>query len=339
MKRQNVGFYLPKGTVNDATEYYCKLIEKSFSNEKYSVIKTDDYKDVKDKDIIVTIRPIDCLKIIRQTGKLIHWFQGIGPEEYILLHGNNPRSFIMYYVLCFIEKLVLKRSDLCIFVSDSMKKHYECKYKLDLSQKSVIIPCYNKHIDRFAFKNNMNKLDNLNFVYAGGLFAWQCIDKTLLIFKEIQNFNNSATLTLLTSDIKKAQELINKYQLKNVLVDYCELNKLQARLAHYKYAFLIRENHVVNNVSTPTKMNSYLAAGLIPIYTNVIDAFEANINLGDFAIKINPDNTNKIIANKILEHHNIKIDMDEFLEKCEKIFEKFYNDDIYIDRLMQTIDT
>lgn len=333
MKYQNVKFFLPKGTLNDATEYYCKLIEKAFPQDIFEVKKLTKPIGFNNTDILVTIRPADLFKLRGKFKKVITWFQGIGPEEYIILHGENIKSSIMYIYLSYLEKKALLRSDLCIFVSDSMRNHYESKYKLELKSKSIIIPCYNNTLNVTLLNNENGRYDNLNFVYAGGLFAWQCIEKTLLIFKSIYTINSTAKLTLLTSDKKKANELISKYELKNVSVDYCSLNELEIRLSEFKYAFLIRENNIVNNVSTPTKMNSYLAAGLIPIYTDVIDAFEANVNLEEYGIKINLNNSYELIGQQIIDYHKQKINSEELIDKYTDIFENYYNDENYINKL------
>ncbi|MFH4294131.1 hypothetical protein WAJ58_23570, partial [Acinetobacter baumannii] len=67
-------------------------------------------------------------------------------------------------------------------------------------------------------------------------------------------------------------------------IKYVSLENLDTELLKYKYGFLIRENHIVNNVATPTKMNSYLANGIIPIYLSFIDHFKVNFNEYDFIV-------------------------------------------------------
>lgn len=337
MEKQKVKFFLPEGTINDATEYYCKLIERAFLKERYSVQIYNTNNDFNNDDIVISIRPGDLYALKGDYRKIISWFQGIGPEEYILLHGENLRSYIVSKFLNFLEYKALRRSDICIFVSESMKNHYEKKYSLDLNKKSIIIPCYNKALNENITQKFDDRYKHLNFVYAGGLFAWQCIDKTLIIFKEIQKIKPDATLTLLTNDSKNANHLIKKYKAQNVIVDYCKLSDLQTRLSQYKYAFLIRENHIVNKVSTPTKMNTYMAAGLIPIYTDVIDAFEKNINLGKFGIKVPHNSSINLIVDKILLHHHEVIDSQELLKTYSNVFRIFYNDEFYINELKQAL--
>lgn len=115
-----------------------------------------------------------------------------------------------------------------------------------------------------------DKYNNLSFVYAGALYDWQCIEETVLVFKMINEIDPSARLTLLTAKKQKAEELIKKFALVNIKISFVKLENLQNELVKYKYGFLLRKNDPINNVATPTKMNSYLAAGIIPINTNVI---------------------------------------------------------------------
>src|SRR5690606_9036242 len=121
---------------------------------------------------------------------------------------------------------------------------------------SVIIPCYNQTLkeDFFYHKRKYSRLD---FVYAGSLSTWQCVEESIRVFKYIQNKVPSATFTILTKNGGEVKHLIEKNKVKNVLTDYVPLVELQEYLARFKYAFLLRRDEKVNRVSTPTKMNSY----------------------------------------------------------------------------------
>ncbi|HCH8014075.1 TPA: hypothetical protein NJW72_003719, partial [Acinetobacter baumannii] len=120
--------------------------------------------------------------------------------------------------------------------------------------------------------------------YAGSLATWQCVDKTLELYSLIERVLPNASLTLLTKEKELAETMINNYKIKNYSIKYVSLENLDTELLKYKYGFLIRENHIVNNVATPTKMNSYLANGIIPIYSSFIDDFKVNFNEYDFIV-------------------------------------------------------
>ena len=259
----SVVFYLPPDSLNEATIYYTDLIRRAFIDLGFSIKDSDQVTNIGDPSCIVCIRPGDVLKALQKSSpsKIVSWFQGIGPEEYKVLHPGI-RGCIGKYYLNFSEKKALRKSDLCIMVSDSMLKHYEQKYNIHLAHKTVIVPCYNKPIDSQAFLVE-DRYNRPKFVYAGALYEWQCIRETLMIFKEIENKNPAAELTILTGQREQAEKLVEEFKLKNVEIDFEPLSTLQDRLQKYKYGFLLRRDNVVNNVATPTKMNSYLAAGLV----------------------------------------------------------------------------
>lgn len=333
MKVNNIKFYLPKRTINEATDYYCNLIERAFTSCGYKVFRVASLDEIKKDDLTIIIRPRDLLGLKAKV--VFTWFQGIGPEEFAMVNGNGIKSFLGSRILTYFEKKALTQSLLSIFVSDSMVAHFETKYKTRAANK-IIIPCYNKNIDS-AFFMNKSRYQKLSFVYAGGLAAWQCIDETLLIFKEVQKLNPEAELTLLTGERNKAEELIQKYGIDNVFIDYAPLEKLQDKLSNYKYGFLVRQNNVVNNVATPTKMNSYLACGLIPVYTNVIDDFEKNIDLGSFGLKFSAQEAPDHVAAKIISHHAFEIDAKNLFRAYQILFDKYYNDEFYIRELSSKI--
>lgn len=328
--KQLVYFYLPKGAVFDATEHYCNLIKKAFEFERGFVVEVhSDLSKLQREDYLVTIRLFDGFKLPVKPKRHFHWFQGIAPEEKVLLAGGTLRSKIGSFRTQFFERLLLSKVDLCFFVSERMKLHFQKKYLLNLNKKSIIIPCYNLGISQNVFSDSI-RYGAPSFVYAGSIFKWQCIDETLQVFKEIQNKISSATLTILTKDNQKVLKLIDQYKINNVKVSYVQLNELQEELSRHKYGFLLRKDDVINNVSTPTKMNSYLSAGLIPIYNDCIDSFEKNIDLDQFSLKFNeidPD----AIAQKIFQFENIKINTKSLQEIYFRIFDNYYADDKYLE--------
>lgn len=331
---KEIYFYLPAGTLNDATKFYCDLIQRGFEATGINVIRVENKKDLIPGSSLLTIRPADQKGLSKNNFNLVNWYQGIGPEEYRLLNNYNVKSYFVSKILEYLERRSLKNSKLCFFVSEKMQEFYEKKYSLNLRDKSLIIPCYNIPLEKEFFKDNERfNSTELKFVYAGGLFAWQCIIETLLLFKEIHSLMPQAELTILTGDNLEAERLIKKYDVKNVKIGYVKLSDLQNELSKYTYGFLLRKDDPINNVSTPTKMNSYLAAGLIPIYSPVIDSFEKNIKLDKFELKFKVDSDFKVIAKNIVEFHKKGYSKKDLLSTYERIFENFYNDQKYVDNI------
>lgn len=320
-------FYIPDNAKNDATLYYVELVKKAFdkldldveeftnTNFKYD---TDDY--------FFTIRTRDFVKIFLKTFsfKIIHWYQGIGPEEYLLINNGSLKAKFISFLFTIIEFFVFRIAFLNFYVSESMREFLEKKYK-KRKKNYGIVPCYNKELNEIYFSEQV-KIKN-SFVYAGSLFGWQCYEQTIKLYSEIENKIEDSSLTILTKDLVEAEQMVKKYKLKDCKIYYVTLNDLDKELSKFQFGFLLRENININNVSTPTKMNSYLSSGIIPIYSDVIHAFKSNIDLGEFNMSLDKLENFDFLIQKIID---IEIDYEKFYEVCKIIFDKYYNDEINV---------
>lgn len=321
-----IHFYIPTKAINDATQYYVDLIKQALTLNNSEVIFHQDMKfDFDKSDFFLTIRVRDFITIYLRTRskKIMHWSQGVGPEEYLQTNNYTVKAQIVSFLFSVVEMITLRKALFNIFVSEAMHQHYERKYRQKIVNYCVI-PCYNKHLNKNYFDKNIKT--NLSFVYAGSLDSWQCFEKTLKLFKNINEINKNASLTLLTKDIQKAKEICNIQDVKNVNIKYVQLKDLDSELSKHQYGFLLRENNIINNVATPTKFNSYLAAGIIPIFTDVIYSFNENINLENYELKFNINDDFKAIAKKICDH-SLDLNYINFFTICEQNFKNYYNDE------------
>lgn len=321
-----VVFYLPKDALFEATVYYCNLIKQAIEEMVAvgEVLYVRSIDEICKEDIVITIRIDDPFLLFKRCKKIIHWFQGIAPEERVMIGNGSLYSRLAALKYGVMEFLLLRKPYFFFFVSEAMKEHYERKYRIDLNGRNVIMPCYNIALDKRSFEHE-NKYDTPTFVYAGGILNWQCVEESLMIYKAFKKIHSSATFTILTKDRDKTQALINKVGAKDVFVKFVPLQALQEELSKYKYGFLLRKQHVVNKVATPTKMNSYLAAGVIPIYTSVVMDFDRNINLGAFEIKCDTVDIG-LLTNKLVEFENKIIDLNYVFSTFQKVFQEYYND-------------
>jgi len=321
-------FYFTKRSLNDATEYYVSLIERAIAEIGERSVRVYNVKDLNKGDVVVTIEAKDFFIVsMRRPGlKMINWYQGIVPEEAFMMFGSLWRKKLWEI----FESFTLRKAALNIFVSQSMQRHYLKKYQYN-DNNYFVMPCYNQQLNQLAFEHRQ-KYSVPSFVYAGSLAKWQCVDQALITFKGVQDKIPKARITLLTNEKEQAETLFGKYDIRNGIVKYCPLNELQKELEQYKYGFLIREDHVVNNVATPTKMNSYLSAGIIPVYTNVIDSFEEHLRLEGYAVKFDYGNIEDAV-NQILKLENRHINTADILNQYKKVFELYYNDDEYVESL------
>jgi len=326
---KRIVLYEDHKSLNDATSYYINIINRAATNYGFVFLITDSINRIKFGDIIFTITINNFIKslLLKPYCKKIFWSQGIEPEESFM----RENSYFKYYAKNILEFITLRHPGLKFFVSSKMLEHYKKKYKFR-GNSYIIMPCYNLNYIK-SDHNNLERYNTPSFVYAGSLAKWQNIDETLLVYRDIEKKLNNSRLTLLTSEIEKAKRLIRKFNIKNAYIKYVDLKFLNIELSKHKYGFLLRKNNLVNNVATPTKMNSYLACGLIPIYTDAIDDYSKNINLNNFDLKILSKSSVKEISQRIIEFEDTYKDFKKFNAEIENVFNYYYNDEKYIEMI------
>ncbi len=327
------------GDIHDATVHYVNIIERSLLKFESTVEIISSIKQIDRKtNIIVVVNAKAHVRVLLKNPrqKVIVWYQGIMPEEInVLYKGFNKKLKSWFWTA--LEYISLRISAFSLFVSDEMRYHYERKYKINFTDKYYVMPCFNLKLDRSAF-TIPDKYTTPNFVYAGTMSKWQCIELMLKLFKQIQVEIPKAKLYIFTSDRRVAENYLQKYELSNVTVDYIPYQKIGEKLKKMKYGFILRENIAMNRVSTPTKMNTYLANGIIPIYSNYIEAFRTNLlNLEyQIATNNNDDFTSIIKKIKVFEEiTDLNIDIKNDFEN--NAFTSFYNQDFHITNLFKKL--
>ena len=312
---------------------YMDVLKESFVNADYNTVDITNNSKADKNSVIVTDSPLVGIKyILKGYKRNCIWYQGISPEESYF----KNRSKIKYLILSWIEKKAMKKAQLLLFVSDEMKRFYEKKYKLNLSEKSVIMPCFNEQgIVESAFYDDKYKTNN--FVYLGGLQKWQCFEETVKVYTEIEKKSTKPTkFFVFTAQKKLALETLKKHGAKNYDVDFVAPDELSERIKGFKYGFVLREDNPVNNVATPTKFSNYLSNGIIPIYSDCIKSFteyDKSLNLG---VVCNINNFESDV-DKILSHMDADITSNEIKAKCQTAFSNYYNQAKYIEIISKKV--
>lgn len=323
MRMKRIVFYYEEGIINDATSFYVSVIEKAAEKLSMVFCKTVTLKEIRYGDTILTIYSKNFIEafLTHPFNKTIFWAQGVEPEE-ARLHCNK----ITYWIKSLMEYVSIKFSSLLFMVSNSMYEHYKKKYKLN-RKHYVIMPCYNAdHISDVT----LSKYANPTFVFAGGSSCWHCADEIIGTYKQIEDAFPNASITLLSNAEKQFRCLLKRYNVKNYSIKYVPLSELQYELAKYKYGFLLRNTHIINKVATPTKMSSYLGAGVIPVFTDAIDDFLNNINLGEFTLLYKTPINKEEIARSIIEFERSKHNYSEYIELVKNVFSDYYCTTKYI---------
>jgi len=326
-------FYLPNDSLNDATQHYVDLVEKAFVEKGFQVLihyKLDFKFKSTDYFFVINIKDFINLYVRNRSNRIIFWFQGLLSEEHLMMFDKTIPRQIKCLGFNFLERITLRKSFYSFYVSDYMRSYLKSKHSFPSSNYSII-PCYNKSLNQNLFINKQKR--KASFVYAGGLFSWQCFEQTIALYKEIENKNENAFFTVLTKQKEEAEKLLLEAEIKNFKILYVPLKDLEEELAKHKYGFMLREHNEVNSCATPTKMNTYLAVGLIPIYTNAVSAFNIHLQLGQFQIKIDLNQTFFNSAIEIVKHDNLSIDYIEYFNVCKENFKGFYDDAYHISKI------
>ena len=190
------------------------------------------------------------------------------------------------------------------------------------------MPCFNQVIEPSAFVQE--KYLEPKFVYSGSVAKWQCFEETIYIFAAIKKALPNAKLSVLTNMIEQAKRIVENVGLSDVDIKNVPYQQLPEEMKKYKYGFLIRSKHKLNEVATPTKMSSYLGNGLIPIFSPVIKDFDDN--LGNLKYIVNAGKETELIE-QILELEQKQILSKDIYAEYKQVFDNYYCRDKYVNAI------
>ena len=264
------------------TSFYLDRIADAYRELGLEIIVIHTWKNYKPRrdDLTIVSTSVDALVPLLRHQRYIWWIQGTWPEE----NYYKKHSKVKFYIISQIEKMAIKGASFIFYVSESMKKHYEKKYNIDTSDISYIMPCSNEVMHPECFVDDRYK--NNIFCYAGSISSWQCIDQTLDIYKKIETVAPGSKLLMLVKDREKAISMIQERGIKNYEIDFVRVEQLVERMKDVKYGFIIREDEIFNRVATPTKLSTYMANGIIPIYSDCLDGLNEVIGDSEYVVKM-----------------------------------------------------
>ncbi len=306
---------------------YIDIVARAFAKNGEELIYAKGTKEVSKNDVAIVPVFTDAIRLyLKGCRKIVLWQQGLNAEESFMRNGSNFRKFLIER----LEKFILKRAKLVFFVSEEMKRYYEKKYRLKF-KNYYVMPCFNEEFNAEVY--NKKDYSKKVFTYAGSMTVWQCFDKTAKIYKYIEENVPNTHFTVLTFDTKKATEIINLTGIKNYTVQCVPKQEVNSKLADATYGFVIRDDDPVNRVSTPTKFSSYLAAGVIPIFSDVI----ADFTMQTKALKYVHSVPQKINYEDIVDFVNRPINKNELFEEYQSFFERYYCKEKYINEISEKV--
>lgn len=323
--------YYFKKDIRTVTGYYYGIILKGLQKVGCQTVPLDSYRQLKntskDSYILITTYDTYAYLLLKGFNNLIFWYQGLTPEE----DYQRTKSHFRRFAYSFFEKISLKRIRYRIFVSKYQIEYFKKKYGIELSpDECFIMPCFNSEFnkDNFHIKDKYNH--NL-FCYSGGIQEYQGFDIILKTFKDIEMRHSDAFLKIYSFDIDKAKEMVKDYGIKNCSVARLAPQEVDAALAQCKFGFILRDDNIINQVATPTKLTNYLGNGVIPIMTSTIKAYADIASHFEHIYCFDDDNKTEVIEKAISSAVS-----PELLEKeYHQAMNKFFNPLSYANRLSE----
>lgn len=309
---------------------YLDVVKEALVRLNYECKYIKDFDGVSKQDLIVFPMGKDAFKYyFKGYRNFILWQQGATGAESYMRHSSKIRRGILNYMDCF----AMRKAKMILYVSQYMQEYYEKMAHTSFGQKAYVMPCFNEVLDKDIFerKDYSKKV----FTYVGSLDLWQCFNETADIYAKIEKRIPNAFFKVLTFNTEKAEEIIREKNIKNYSVACVPKEQVKNELENATYGFIIRHNIEVNRVATPTKISSYLSAGVLPIYSSCLRDFHAQAHGKAFAFVLDiGDNVDDLI-----DRICVSVDKLTVKEEVCELFETYFSVENHAKNISSLIST
>lgn len=227
-------------------------------------------------EMFMSVKGASLVKKISPKTKVIIDIHGAAAEE----AAYQGESIERVSSLRIYEKKAVNLVDYIICQSDEMKRYIVREYGVNSSKVCVYrcgVDINHFRIDEIKRKTIRQKLgfreEDIVFVYSGGLHPWQRVGEALDLFEKYHDIIRASKFLVLTGSGEELHEMIKKKGIDNSdnhIVSMClPFVEVPDYLNACDVAFLLRHNHTMNAVASPTKLAEYLACGLPVISSRV----------------------------------------------------------------------
>lgn len=307
---------------------YLDVIKEALVRLNYECEYIKDFNGVSKQDLIVFPMGKDAFKYyFKGYRNFILWQQGATGAESFMRHSSKIRSGILNYMDCF----AMKKAKMIFYVSQYMQEYYEKMAHTSFEHKAYVMPCFNEVLD----KELLEKKDYSKkvFTYVGSLDLWQCFNETVDIYAEIEKRIPDVFFKVLTFNTEKAKEIIKAKNITNYSVACVPKEQVKSELENATYGFIIRHDIEVNRVATPTKISSYLSAGVLPIYSTCLKDFHAQAHGKAFAYALNP----KEDIDGLIQFINSDLDKSLVQQEIDDLFSTYYSKDYHVSNIIHCL--
>lgn len=307
---------------------YLEVVKKALESCGYTCEFVKSLDAIDKKSLIVHPMGIDAFKYYLKGYKnFILWQQGATADESYMRNHSKLR----YWMLNKIDTFAMKKARFILYVSEYMREHYEQLAGCSFKEKSYIMPCFNEVYDEtvYQYKDYEKKV----FTYVGSLDLWQCFDQTAILYKQIEEHIPNTLFKVLTFNVDEAKRILAEKGVKNYSVACVPKEKVKQELLETTYGFILREDNMVNRVATPTKFSSYLASGVIPIFSDCLRDFSKASEGMTYVLKVPADYT----LESIIEFVNKGINPHDIQKEYFEILNGHYSAPIHIEKLTEIL--
>lgn len=212
--------------------------------------------------------------------------RGLLSQEYAYLHNcswKHPVHKMKLLLYQQLEKTVYQNyyNTHFIAVSPALKQYLQDQFAIPAMQITIEkhdlptqITIEKKFKTRKAIRQQLTiPEDKIVYCYVGSTHKWQCPEETIVYLKQKYAHNNNAFLLLLSPEQKPFKKFLEKHALPESAYTLLTVphQEVQNYLCAVDYGLLLREQHLLNWVSRPTKALEYWACHVPVLHNNTVD--------------------------------------------------------------------
>jgi len=218
------------------------------------------------------------------------------------------------------ENVLERYCDRIVVVSNHFKTHLLSKHKNNISSKITVIS--NRTLIDMAIDLNQKSSNKIILVYSGSFAIWQNSSELKKLFFQAINIFDDVIFKIISYEKDKFQSLFSYESefLNKIDVVSVEPIKVKEELSICNCGILLRENNLINNVSSPLKFAEYLAAGLPVLLSEGVGDTESIIRKYNVGVIIK--NNNYITALKELRE---LLNDENVYNRCLSVANKEFN--------------
>lgn len=206
--------------------------------------------------------------------------------EELKYSGSILSRFASKYVLR-AEDMIFDSCENFFFVSDNLLEYFSSNYVLPIERCFIFPTFVNSKVFKPLGHSRLDELgisDKKVYVYCGGVSFWQNIDKIILAYDSKTTVDDEYHLLLVVTKPEEIEQLIKTLGVSRL--DITVLSSNYEHVAEYirgcHAGLLIREESVINNVASPTKVFEYISCGIpVILDLNFIGTNKVSLKTGD----------------------------------------------------------